>query len=70
MQGGTAEDTSLRPDEFRTKTFFQLKIQFQWLYKEGGNFVTNELPKTYDPSVTEDKMYKTREEKGYYNAEL
>ena len=33
-------------------------------------FVTNELPKTYDPSATEDKLYKTWEEKGYFNAEV
>ena len=32
--------------------------------------MTNELPKTYDPSATEDKLYKTWEEKGYFNAEV
>ena len=32
--------------------------------------MTNELPKTYDPSATEDKLYQTWEEKGYFNAEV
>ena len=32
--------------------------------------MTNELPKTYDPSSTEDKLYQTWEQKGYFNAEV
>ncbi len=32
--------------------------------------MTNELPKTYDPSSTEDKLYQMWEEKGYFNAEV
>ena len=32
--------------------------------------MTNELPKTYDPSSTEDKLYRMWEEKGYFNAEV
>ncbi len=32
--------------------------------------MTNELPKTYDPSATEDKLYRFWEENGYFNAEV
>ena len=32
--------------------------------------MTNELPKTYDPSTTEDKLYQMWEENGYFNAEV
>lgn len=32
--------------------------------------MTNELPKTYDPSTTEDILYQMWEEKGYFNAEV
>lgn len=32
--------------------------------------MTNELPKTYDPSTTEDKLYQMWEERGYFNAEV
>ena len=32
--------------------------------------MTNELPRTYDPSTTEDKLYHMWEEKGYFNAEV
>lgn len=32
--------------------------------------MTNELPKTYDPSTTEDTLYQMWEERGYFNAEV
>ncbi|MCI6832271.1 MAG: valine--tRNA ligase [Clostridiales bacterium] len=32
--------------------------------------MTNELPKTYDPSATEEKLYQKWEENGYFNAEV
>ncbi|MGM9648823.1 MAG: valine--tRNA ligase [Butyricicoccaceae bacterium] len=32
--------------------------------------MTNELPKTYAPSATEDKLYRFWEENGYFNAEV
>ena len=32
--------------------------------------MTNELPKTYDPSTTEDKLYQMWEQNGYFNAEV
>lgn len=32
--------------------------------------MTNELPKTYDPSSTEDKLYQKWEQNGYFNAEV
>lgn len=39
--------------------------------KEGRLFaVTNELPKTYDPSATEEKLYQKWEQNGYFNAEI
>ncbi|MDO5548104.1 MAG: valine--tRNA ligase [Eubacteriales bacterium] len=32
--------------------------------------MTNELPKTYDPSATEEKLYQKWEQNGYFNAEI
>ena len=32
--------------------------------------MTNELPKTYDPSAAEEKLYQKWEENGYFNAEV